>query len=139
MGKLIGAFRGGSMKQIQRKESLTLVCGLLALCLDVRAQVTTATLYGTVLDPAGAVIPVARVQATNMQTSVSVSGAANENGNFTIPFVPIGAYTVTVQASGFKIYEAKNIELSAGEKVNLNISLQIGGTTETVEVSAQAP
>ena len=88
------------MARIQWKESLTLAWGLLAICLAVRAQVTTATLYGTVLDPAGAVIPAARVQATNMQTSVSVSGATNENGNFTIPFVPIGAYTVTCSAPG---------------------------------------
>ncbi len=81
----------------------------------------------------------ARVQATNAETSASVSSFSNESGGFTIPFTPIGRYKVSAQAPGFKTYGASNIDLRAGEKVNLDIHLQLGGTTDTMEVTSEPP
>ncbi len=103
------------------------------------AQVTTATIYGRVLDPSGAVIPGAAVSAVNEATGVAKSAESNERGEFTVPYVPVGPYTITVEAGGFNTHVQSGVNLSSGQKADLGFVLEIGATSEMVEVTADAP
>ena len=103
------------------------------------AQVTTATIYGRVLDPSGAVIPGAAISAVNESTGVAKSAESNERGEFAVPYVPVGPYTVTVESTGFNTHVQSGLNLASGQKVDLNFVLEIGATSEMVEVSADAP
>ena len=106
----------------------------------VRAQSIYATLTGVVSDPAQAVVPGAKVVLKNEQSGSLRDTTSNGEGYYTFASVPVGDYTyeLTVQASGFSIYKAGGISLSGAEKRNINVSLKVGSTAETVEVSAEA-
>ena len=110
-----------------------------AVATPALAQVTTATVYGRVQDPTGAVIPGAEAVAVNDLTGISKSATSDERGEFTIPFLTVGQYTVRVTSSGFKAYEQSGIGLASGQKADLTFVLEIGVTTETVNVTAEAP
>jgi hypothetical protein len=103
------------------------------------AQVVTATLYGNVVDPNGAAVPKATVTATNVNRGTSVSRQTDDSGIVLLPALPVGEYKVTVEAQGFKSLERSGISLSAGQEVRLNLSLELGQLSETVEVTSEAP
>jgi hypothetical protein len=78
----------------------------LAMCVaagSLAAQVTTASIYGTVIDSSGAAIPGATITAVNEQTGSSMSATSGPSGEFTLTNLPIGTYSVTVEARGFKV------------------------------------
>ncbi|HFB97543.1 MAG TPA: carboxypeptidase regulatory-like domain-containing protein, partial [Bryobacterales bacterium] len=86
-----------------------LLVGLGALVLmmavaPARAQDPRATFTGLVMDSSGAVIPDVKVTAINEATGVAISTTTNNVGNYVIPFLPIGTYTLTAEAPGFKKY-----------------------------------
>ena len=117
-----------------------------ALCLaalvfhvGLEAQVTTATIYGRVLDPSGAVIPGAGISAVNEATGVAKAAESNDRGEFAVPYVPVGPYTITVEATGFNTHVQSGVNLSSGQKADITFVLEIGATTEMVEVTADAP
>lgn len=119
---------------------------VLAMCLAVTlfqvgssAQVTTATLQGLVLDPSGAAIPGAEVSLLNEATGQELSGASSVAGEFAITFVPPGTYTVLLTAEGFKSTSVEGLQLATGQRANVNYTLEIGATTETVTVTGAAP
>jgi hypothetical protein len=102
------------------------------------AQESRATITGTVTDSSAAVIPAAAVEATNTATGVVARTVANETGNFRIPYLNPGRYRVTAGKSGFKLYVHPDIELSVAQTVELKITLQVGETTERVQIIAGA-
>ena len=104
-----------------------------------QAQVTTATIYGRVEDPSGAVIPGASVDVVNEATGITKTATTNDRGEFAIPYVPVGPYAITVGSEGFSTYEQTGINLTSGQKVDLTFVLEVGATTETVSVTAEAP
>ena len=119
---------------------------VLAMCLAAAlfqvgssAQVTTATLQGLVLDPSGAAIPGAEVTLSNEATGQELSGASSMAGEFAITFVPPGTYTVLLTAEGFKSTSVEGLQLATGQRANVNYTLEIGATTETVTVTGAAP
>ncbi|MDA1236925.1 MAG: TonB-dependent receptor, partial [Acidobacteria bacterium] len=112
---------------------------IVALAAPLFAQVTTATIYGRVEDQSGGVIPGAVIDAINTATGVSKTASSNERGEFAIPYVPVGPYTVTVAADGFNVHEQTGLNLTSGQKVDLTYVLKIGATTERVTVTAEAP
>lgn len=119
---------------------------VLAMCLaaalfqvGASAQVTTATLQGLVLDPSGAAIPGAEVSLLNEATGQELSGASSVAGEFAITFVPPGTYTVLLTAEGFKSTSVEGLQLATGQRANVNYTLEIGATTETVTVTGAAP
>ncbi|MBM3804485.1 MAG: TonB-dependent receptor [Acidimicrobiia bacterium] len=115
---------------------------LVAVCFFSSAgysQVTTATIYGRVLDPSGAIVLGASVTATNESTSVGQSGVTNDRGEVTITFLPVGTYTISIQVAGFKAYKETGLELEAGQKVDRTFNLVLGEATETVTVTSEAP
>ncbi len=115
------------------------LCLLLAGAFVASAQVTTATIYGIVLEPTGAAVPNATVTAIQEQTSLTKTATTNVRGEFSMSFLPVGSYTIKVEANGFKTYTETGLALSAGQKVNLTYQLELGTTTETVTVTTEAP
>lgn len=118
------------------KKSLALAW-LLAMP-ELRAQVTTATLYGIVTDPTGAVISGAEATLTNEATQGTLRQTADASGEFAFNFVPVGSYTLRVQANGFKVSINKGIPLSAAENLRRTFALEVGTVSESVEVTSQA-
>ncbi len=102
-------------------------------------QSTNATLSGTVQDPQGALIPRASVVATQIDTAQSRQTTSGDDGHYTIPNLPIGAYRVTVSSPGFKTIVIPSITLQVNQSAELNLKLQVGSATEEVTVTTQAP
>jgi hypothetical protein len=103
------------------------------------AQESRGQIIGRVSDPSGAVIAAASVHALNLATNVSTSATTSETGDFTLPFLVAGEYQVTVEVQGFKTYQRRGIPVRIQDSVTLNITLQLGSATESVEVTAEAP
>lgn len=100
------------------------------------AQVTTATVYGNVGDPSGAQIPDASVIIVNEETGSVQTATTSPTGEFTFNFLPVGRYTLTITASGFKEQAESGLELTAGQRVRRTYVLEIGSLTEKVTVTA---
>ena len=111
---------------------------LLAGALRLHAQ-TTTTLYGTVTDKSGASVPGAQVTATNVGTNQSRVVQSNQEGVYRFDFMPIGAYTVEVTATGFKKFVQKGISLDVSVSARVDASLDIGAMTEQIDVTGAAP
>lgn len=103
------------------------------------AQEFRGTLSGHVLDPTGAVITNASVVAVNKATNQSYSVATTSAGQYQIPYILPGTYTVTVKAPGFKTQVQNNVVLQAGESPVLDFKLEVGAASQTVSVTATAP
>jgi len=101
-------------------------------------QGTEAILTGTVIDPSGASMPGAVVVALNVDTGVSTKEVANNSGVYLFPGLPPGNYRVSAEKPGFrKIVMSDNI-LRVGDKITLNLALEVGSATESVVVEANA-
>jgi hypothetical protein len=111
------------------------------ICLSaplVFGQGATGTITGTVSDPAGLVIAGANVQATNTETGGVYTGASTGAGNYTISNLPVGTYNLTATVQGFKTYNHTGLVVEAAQTIRENITMQVGATTESVTVEAQA-
>ncbi len=118
---------------------LLLVLSLGLAVTGLQAQITTATLVGTVTDSTGAVVPGTQVSATNIDTNASKSALTNDQGAYRIEFLPVGNYKIEVSAKGFKTYDRTGIVLEVAQIAQLDVQLQIGKTGETVEVNDALP
>lgn len=115
---------------------------LATLCLfPVRsaAQLTTATLVGTITDQTGAVVSGATVSVVNVDTQFTSQTVSNGSGDYRIDLLPIGTYTMTVQSPGFKKYVQANIALSVNQVASVGAVLQPGGSQETLTVTSEPP
>jgi hypothetical protein len=124
-----------------RERSLRLVLPLV-LCASlatVDAQVITATIYGVVRDPTGAVLPGATVSATNQGTNFTREAISDERGEFALPALPAGRYTLKIELPGFKAYTNQGLELGAGQTVRQTFTLEVGQVSENITVSESAP
>src|SRR5205085_7197552 len=94
---------------------------------------------GRIIDAQGAVVPNATVTATEPTKNVTATTKTNEQGDFVLPGLQPGTYSVSVEAAGFKKLERPNIPLDANDKLALgNLALQVGAVSEAIEVIAQA-
>lgn len=117
-----------------------ILCALfLAAVSPLMAQVTTATLNGLVLDSTEAVAPGANVTATNQGTGAVREIVTDARGEFILPALPAGRYTIKASLSGFKSYINDGLDLSAGQVARLNITLEVGQVSESITVSENAP
>jgi hypothetical protein len=107
--------------------------------LTLNAQVTTATIYGVVRDLTGAVLPGAAVVATNRGTNLSRDTITDERGEFALPALPAGQYTLKIELAGFKTYTNQGLELGSGQTVRQTFSLEVGQVSENITVSESAP
>src|SRR5579872_2885308 len=90
------------------------------LCLTITSlaafgQGVNGTITGTVTDPSGSVVSGAAVEAANVETGALYSAASTNVGNYAIPGLPVGTYTVTLKAPGFKTYTHTNLAITAGQ------------------------
>jgi hypothetical protein len=99
------------------------------------AQGMFATLTGVVSDPTGAVVANAKVTLRDAGSGSERSTVTNGEGYYTFASVPVGSYDLSVDAPGFQGYKVSGIGLGGSEKRNVNVSLQVGNTNQTVEVS----
>jgi hypothetical protein len=109
------------------------------LSLTAASQEFRATISGAVTDANGGAISGAKVTATETRTGTATSTVSNSAGQYTIPFLPPGEYEITAQNAGLKTYTRKGITLGSGDHPVLDIQLQLGSVTQTVNVTEQEP
>jgi hypothetical protein len=103
------------------------------------AQEFRATITGHVTDPAGAVVPQATVQATNVATNEIAVAKTNDQGTYTLPLLKPGTYRLTAEARGFKKYIRDNIVLNVGDVSGIDIGMEVGQASESITVTAETP
>jgi hypothetical protein len=104
----------------------------------IHSQVTSAAIHGTITDASGAVVPDAKITATNTATGISTVTTANKSGYYEIPALQIGPYQLVVESSNFQKFTATGIQLSANANLEINAKLSIGASQTTVTVSASS-
>src|ERR1700681_4019455 len=110
-----------------------------AMHIDVQAQVAGGTITGTVADSSGRLIPNASVSITNVATGINRTVTTNEDGLYIAPNLLPASYELTFAAPGFRTDVRSGIELTVGATVSLNMTMQVGGSKETVQVTTEAP
>ncbi len=104
----------------------------------LRAQTALATITGTVNDPSGAVVANAPISVRNLENGQVFTGSSSTTGNFTVSQLPIGDYDLTVAVAGFKTYTHTKFHLAAAQTMREDVSLEVGQTSESVTVTAEA-
>lgn len=97
---------------------------------------TTAVVTGTVTDPTGAVVPGASVTLTNKDTNQTLAATTDAGGHYVFPAVLPGSYTLQVTAKGFKRSVITNLNVVVGKASTVNVTLELGEVTQTVQVTA---
>src|SRR5690242_7974304 len=123
--------------RIAKHISFFVLAGLLSAY--VCAQTGTSSLRGTVTDPKGAVIAGATVTLSNPQTGFARTVNANGQGEYQFLNVPPATYTLTAAAPGFATLKQDYLRLPVSTPVQLDLPMQVAGTTTTIEVSGAAP
>src|SRR5690349_11245466 len=96
----------------------------------------TATILGTVTDATGSLVPNATVTVTNTGTNSNRVLQTNSAGSYIAPELPIGPYSVSAEAAGFKRYERTGIKLNTNDTVRVDAVLEVGNVSENVTVQA---
>ncbi|OYW09324.1 MAG: hypothetical protein B7X34_07015, partial [Acidobacteriia bacterium 12-62-4] len=102
------------------------------------AQSDRGTISGTVADPGGALIPNATVTIVNQGTGIRQEIATTGTGNFSAPYLTAGLYEVTVEVTGFRKVVQRDVRVQVAQTASLDIVLQIGSATESINVSSEA-
>src|SRR6266576_6694150 len=145
-----GQKKGGPMmcsSKMCSSKLKTLAASLLALLLihsvamlvDVQAQVAGGTITGTVVDSSGRLIANASVSITNVATGINRTVTTNEDGLYIAPNLLPASYELPFTAPGFKTDVRTGIELTVGATVTSNMTMQVGGAKETIQVQTEAP
>ena len=113
---------------------LALLVVVLCLSEAALAQTNRGAIRGSILDPSGAVVAGAIVHANNVDTNVRTTLKSLADGNFSFSSLPPGTYSLTVEVSGFKKAVASNIAVHIGDTARADVQLQVGNTSESVEV-----
>ena len=113
-------------------------CAALLMTCALWAQSERGTITGTIQDASGAVVPGAKVTLTNTQTGVTLAIPSNTEGEYTVPQLPVGIYTMKVEKNGFRPAMISGIVLNASMTVRADGKLEVGAAATAVEVSASA-
>ena len=112
--------------------------GLTAATASAQTQITTGVIQGAIVDPQGAVVPDAGVEAKNIGTNQVRALTSGADGRFVFLQLPSGRYVVTVRKTGFATVVQENVALTVGQAVNLNLTLKVSSVDETVTVASTA-
>jgi hypothetical protein len=107
--------------------------------LPASGQTGEAEIAGAITDPSGAAVPNAQVTLTNVDTGVSRSLTAESNGDYRFAPVPPGTYRIDVKSSGFQMETIEHLTIDLGMHVTENVTLRVGSSQQTVEVTAEVP
>lgn len=124
------------------KRWCSVVCGSMLIALSgaqVVAQVSSAELSGTVMDTQGAVVPDAQVTATNTGTNIERTTTSGKNGEYLLTPLAAGSYSIKVDARGFSTLVQSGIVLQVNQQAKVNLTLQVGQATETIQVTSTPP
>src|SRR5258706_6072563 len=123
-------------------KQFTYICSLILLtiscCVGIQAQNIFGRISGTVSDPAGAVVPNIKITITNEATKAERTTVTNADGFYAAENLPVGSYSVTAEQNGFKKTFTAGVGVVAGAHVTLNMSLEVGSPSETVQILAGA-
>jgi hypothetical protein len=103
------------------------------------AQDARGTVLGRVTDASGAVVPNAEVRITNDSTGVAAAAKTNDAGNYFLPYLIPGTYTLSCELQGFKKWVRGGVQVRINDSVEVNVDLQVGATSETIEVKDTTP
>src|SRR5215510_12955677 len=107
---------------------------IVALAISVSAQITTTGIRGIVRDPNGSVVPNATVKVTDNATGVEQTAVSSGEGVFLFPNLQFGSYKLTTTATGFKTDLITSVVVESGKITDVGINLEVGTTSETVQV-----
>ncbi len=114
-----------------------ILAGVIALsCL---AQSDRGTITGRVVDPTDSVVAGAAVTVVNQNTGTRTVTHTNQAGNYVVRELPFGKYELSLEATGFRKYVRKDVEVALGQTLNLDFKLELGQIEQTVEVEAATP
>src|SRR5215510_3901599 len=132
---------GGKFMSLLNGIRITLTAALIIVCAAAfaLAQEFRGSITGRVVDNNGAAVASAAVTITNTATNVSTSTTTNESGDYSALYLIPGSYNITIEAAGFKKSTRQNIEVRVGDKLQIDLQLQVGSVSDTVNVMADAP
>ncbi len=99
----------------------------------------TGTIHGMITDPSGAAVPGARITLTLVDRGASRSVISGERGEYVVPLLPVGAYTIQIEAQGFQAFRQDQVALTANENVRVDSQLNVGAVSDSVQVTGEAP
>lgn len=124
------------------QRTLLCFCALVLLAggsLYANAQDFRGAISGRVTEASGAAVNNAAVTVLNTATNAALKTTTNESGEYSVLYLTPGQYTVAVEASGFKKSQRQNIEVRVGDKLALDVQLEVGAVQDTVNITADAP
>ena len=124
---------------VPRRSSALVLAALLFIPMSLSAQDARGTILGRVADSSDAVIIGAEVRATNVATGVSAVSRSNDAGSYVLAYLLSGTYTVEVENKGFKRFNRPGIQVRVGDLVRIDVVLEVGDQTQTVQVTAETP
>ena len=121
-----------------------IILGMIVFCAlgaaaPVLAQQTTGNITGRIVDAQGAAIPGVTVTGKSAQTGFVRTDVSDGEGIYRLTALPVGAYEVNAELSGFATYIRKDVTVNVAQTTDLNIDLKLGGLTESVDVTADVP
>lgn len=120
-----------------RISAFLVVFALALASLAVAQETTTGTISGRILDAQGLAVPGATVTVTGPQGART--DVTDTDGRFNLPFLTPGVYNVRAELQGFRVTEQQNIAVSLGQRLDLNLRMEVGALTETVQVTGTSP
>jgi hypothetical protein len=124
---------------MRSKYVLFIVSAALSFSAALQGQEARGTITGRVIDPSGAVVVGAEVRVTNLATGVSATSRTNDSGAYSIPYLPLGTYSLVAESSGFKRVERTSIEVRVNDVLDIPLQLEVGNVNETIQVTATTP
>jgi hypothetical protein len=116
-----------------------LVSGLTLVSMQCFGQAGRAELFGAIQDPSGLPVARAKVQAEDQATMVRYSAVSDERGEYHVLGLPAGLYVLTVEQPGFHLYRQSGITLRLADRTAIDVKLEVGQPSQSVEVTAAAP
>lgn len=126
---------------VARRFRLLIILACLAMLVPALAwaQLYTGSVTGVVTDPSGAIVPNAQLRLVDEEKGFSFTATSDSSGRYVFRGVPNGTYKLSVEAQGFRGETQSGIKLDISQNVTVNFSLQVGATSQTVEISESAP
>ena len=112
---------------------------ILGWAAPARAQTTSGTITGIVTDPSNAVVPGAQITLTNRATGLQRETLASDAGEYRVPLLPPGLYTIKVEATGFKTEVVKDVKLETLQTARVDFRLELGDVREVMTVEGRTP
>ena len=123
---------------MNRRTLVVLLC-ILLLSISLTAQTFRGSLLGTVTDASGAVVPDADVKVVGLDTGLTRTARTNDQGNYSVPELPFGNYSVAVTKAGFQVATIAKVPIAIGAPQRADVVLGTGQVSQTIEVQADVP